>query len=83
MASRVAGSQLRAAGLPELVTSSLAEYETLARRLATKPALLHSYRERLVANRQAAPLFDVSGYARGFAEAVDRLARDHPDDASD
>src|SRR5213079_3076600 len=30
MASRVAGSQLRAIGLPKLVTTSLADYETLA-----------------------------------------------------
>ena len=47
MASRVAGSQLHAIGLPELVTENLAEYEALALALATTPDLLGSYRERL------------------------------------
>jgi len=51
MASRVAGSQLRAIGLPELVTTSLADYETLALRLAREPSLLARYRARLAANR--------------------------------
>src|SRR5262249_48430755 len=41
-ASRVAGSLLRAVGLPELVTGSLDDYETLALRLARDPALLSS-----------------------------------------
>ena len=39
-AGRVAGSLLKAAGLPELVTYSLEEYEALALRLAQNPAQL-------------------------------------------
>ena len=38
-AGRVAASLLRAAGLPELVTESLQEYETLALKIARDPAL--------------------------------------------
>src|SRR5215207_6831759 len=37
---RVAASLLRAIGLPELITDTLADYEALALRLATTPALL-------------------------------------------
>ena len=39
---RVAASMLKAAGLPELVTSNLDDYEALALKLATDPALLQS-----------------------------------------
>ena len=38
--TRVAGSLLRTIGLPELVTSSFDEYETLAYSLATRPGRL-------------------------------------------
>ena len=63
MASRVAGSQLRAIGLPELVTTSLADYEALALKLAAEPALIASYRARLAANRRSYPLFDMSRFS--------------------
>src|SRR5262249_23177425 len=43
-ASRVAGSLLTAAGLPELITSSLADYEALALGLARDPARLAAVR---------------------------------------
>ena len=43
-AGRVCASMLHAAGLPELVTDSLAEYETLALKLATEPPLLQGLR---------------------------------------
>jgi len=36
----LADSQLRAIGLPELVATSLADYETLLLRLAREPSLL-------------------------------------------
>ena len=73
LASRIAGSQLRAIGLPELVTTSFAEYEALALELATQPALLAGYRKRLVANRDTTPLFDMVRYARDFEDAVLRI----------
>ena len=53
--SRIAGSQLHAIGLPELVTASLAEYEALALRLAREPETLAALRARLAANRQHLP----------------------------
>jgi predicted O-linked N-acetylglucosamine transferase (SPINDLY family) len=56
-ASRVSSSLLQAIGLPELVTSSLDEYESLALTLAGDPPLLASYRMRLADNRLVSPLF--------------------------
>jgi predicted O-linked N-acetylglucosamine transferase (SPINDLY family) len=66
MASRIAGSQLHAIGLPELVTTSLAEYEALALRLAREPATLSALRAKLAANRATYPLFDMARYTQDF-----------------
>jgi predicted O-linked N-acetylglucosamine transferase (SPINDLY family) len=77
LASRIAGSQLHAIGLPELVTESFADYETLALKLATQPALLKSYRDRLTANRHSHPLFDMAAYARDFEDTMERVWREH------
>jgi predicted O-linked N-acetylglucosamine transferase (SPINDLY family) len=63
-ASRVAGSLLGAVGLPELITTSLSDYEMLALRLAGDPALLSSLRQKLARNREAFPLFDTARFAR-------------------
>ncbi|GAA0747424.1 hypothetical protein GCM10009107_15910 [Ideonella azotifigens] len=65
-ASRVAGSLLRAVGLPELVTHDLVAYAALAASLATDPARLRALRLRLAALRVHAPLFDVPGHARSL-----------------
>jgi protein O-GlcNAc transferase len=67
-ASRVAGSLLRAVGLPELITTNIAEYEALALRLATNPAQLAELRARLAVNRATSPLFD----GGRFAAAIER-----------
>src|SRR5262249_55535728 len=49
-AGRVAASLLHAAGLPQLATECLADYEALAHKLAGDRALLASMRQRLPAN---------------------------------
>jgi predicted O-linked N-acetylglucosamine transferase (SPINDLY family) len=61
---RVATGLLRAAGMPELVTTSLAEYEKLALALARDSKRLASLREKLVRNRETAPLFDTERFTR-------------------
>jgi protein O-GlcNAc transferase len=76
LVSRIAGSQLAAIGLPELITTSFAEYEALALELARTPALLRSYRERLAGNRPTTPLFDMDRYARDFEDAMERIWTD-------
>jgi predicted O-linked N-acetylglucosamine transferase (SPINDLY family) len=73
LVSRICGSQLSAIGLPELITTSFADYEALALELATQPGLLHGYRARLAANRRTTPLFDMARYARDFEDAMERI----------
>jgi protein O-GlcNAc transferase len=68
-AGRVAASLLHAAGLPELVTYSLQEYEALALKLATEPSLLQSIRRKLAENRLACPLFDTERFRRHLEAA--------------
>jgi predicted O-linked N-acetylglucosamine transferase (SPINDLY family) len=65
-AGRVSASQLRAVGLPELVTHDLAAYEALALALARQPDLLAGYRARLRNNRDTEKLFDVQAYTRAL-----------------
>jgi protein O-GlcNAc transferase len=76
-ASRVAGSLLHAIGLPELVTTSLAEYESLARRLASAPAELQRLRERLKENLGSAPLYDTPRYVRNLEAAYEQMWAQH------
>ena len=70
MVSRVAGSQLHALGLPELVTTDLAAYQTQAQALAGDPARLHALRQRLAANRATQPLFDMARFTRALDDLL-------------
>jgi predicted O-linked N-acetylglucosamine transferase (SPINDLY family) len=67
-ASRMAGSVLRAAGLTELITDSLASYEQRALELARSPERLAALRSKLATQRANAPLFDT----RRFVERLER-----------
>jgi predicted O-linked N-acetylglucosamine transferase (SPINDLY family) len=73
MVSRIAGSQLHAIGLPELITTSFSDYEALALRLATEDKQLLSLRQRLAANRPTHALFDMARYARDFEDAMEAI----------
>jgi protein O-GlcNAc transferase len=68
-AGRVAASLLHAAGLPELATGDLGEYEALALRLATDPSLLGGFRHRLAQTRASCPLFDTDRFRRHIEDA--------------
>lgn len=72
-ASRVAGSVLKAAGLPELVTTNLGDYERMARELATEPDMLIPLRDRLHAGRSTCRLFDLDRF-RGHIETAYAMA---------
>ena len=61
---RVAASLLYAAGLPQLVTASLVEYEELALVLARAPERLAAIKEKLKRNRDTEPLFDTARFTR-------------------
>ena len=72
---RMAGSLLRAVGLPELVTHTPQDYEDAAVRLATHPGELAELRARLARNRLTEPLFDSPRFARDFEAALLTVAR--------
>lgn len=76
-ASRVAGSLLAAAGIPELITGSLAEYEALGLRLARAPGELAELRRRLSRDRDTAPLFDTPRFVRHLEAAFETMWRIH------
>lgn len=72
-ASRVAGSLLTTAGLPELVTDSLEQYEAVALRLARDPQELSASRRRLERNRVSDPLFDTPAFVRRLEAAYRQM----------
>lgn len=68
-AGLVATSLLHAIGLPEMVTTSLAEYEQLALTLAFDSKRLASIRAKLMLNRDTDPLFDTERLTRDLESA--------------
>ncbi|MFG1432392.1 tetratricopeptide repeat protein [Xanthobacter sp. V2C-8] len=71
--ARVAASLLHAVGLPELVASSLAEYEAIALVLARNPERRAALKARLREARADAPLFDTVTYTRNLEAAYKRM----------
>jgi predicted O-linked N-acetylglucosamine transferase (SPINDLY family) len=63
-AGRVGTSMVKAAGLPELVTHNLEDYEALALKLATDHDQLASIRRKLADQRSTCPLFDAERFCR-------------------
>jgi protein O-GlcNAc transferase len=68
-AGRVAASLLKAVGLPELMTTSLEDYEALALKLAREPSLLAAVKAKLARNRDTCPLFDTGRFTRHIEAA--------------
>ncbi len=68
-AGRVAASLLSAIQLPELITTSLSQYEQLAIELGTDTVRLLQIKRKLEDNRLATPLFDTAQSAR-YLEAL-------------
>lgn len=67
--SRVAGSLLTAIGAPELITYNLDDYYNLALEFATDREKREKMRERIVANRDTAPLFDSRQFTQNLEAA--------------
>ena len=68
-ASRVAASLLNAVNLPELITSTQEQYESLAIELATNPEKLKIIKDKLVDNLPTAPLYDTPLFTRHLESA--------------
>jgi predicted O-linked N-acetylglucosamine transferase (SPINDLY family) len=74
---RVAASILNAVGLPELVTRSLDEYESLALRIAHDSELRGALRSKLASQRTSWPLFDTARMTRHLEKAYSEMWRRH------
>lgn len=66
---RVAESLLHAIGLPEMVAGNLAEYEAMALKVATTPAMLNELKAKLARNRTTYPLFDTDRFRQHIESA--------------
>lgn len=65
-AGRVAAGLLMVVDLPEMITDTLEEYESLALRLALNRDLLHGIREKLQKNLESTSLYDTAQYCRNL-----------------
>ena len=72
-ASRVAASLLNAISLPELITNSQNEYESLAIELAMNPKKLTAIKSKLVNNRLATPLFNTPCFTKNLEAAFIKI----------
>ncbi len=71
--SRMAGSLLTAAGLPDLITEDLAGYERLAITLGRNPARVASHKRYLAEHGRTSALFDVPQIVRDIEDGLERL----------
>lgn len=80
--SRVAASVLTAAGLPELITHTLGDYETMLFQLARDAAKRRVCKDHLLATRSSSSLFDAPRYVQNleqaFAFMVERSRKGKP-----
>ncbi len=74
-ASRMAGSLLNAVGLPELVTTSLADYEKKAIALANEGNDLATLRQRLAKNKSTTSLFDTPQFVKSLEDILESIAQ--------
>jgi predicted O-linked N-acetylglucosamine transferase (SPINDLY family) len=72
-AARVAASLLNAIGLPELVTTTREQYEATAIKLASDPARLMQFKDRLHRNRLTMPLFDTEQFTGHLENAYTQM----------
>ena len=71
----MAGSLLTAVGLPDLITTTLAEYEARAIQIGKQPARAASYKRYLAEHGRSSALFDIPGIVRDDRDAeFERLA---------
>ena len=69
-AGRVAASLLQTLGVPELITSSMEDYEALALTLAKDPAPLAGLRAKLASARTSSPLFNSDRMRQNVEDAL-------------
>ena len=68
-AGRVAASLLKAAGLTQLISGNLEDYEAMGLKIAQDPAECSRLKTQLANNRLTCPLFDTARYTRHLEAA--------------
>ena len=79
-ASRVAASLLNAIELPELITTTQAEFEARAIELATNPDKLRMIKEKLNCNRLTTALFNTPSFTKSIESAYKKIYENYHDD---
>jgi len=74
-ASRMAASLVSAAGLPELIARSRADYERCAIELAMDGQHLEALKRKLAANRSRCALFDTATFTRNLESLYEQMYR--------
>jgi len=75
--ARMGASILNAVNLPELITHSQEEYESLAIELASNPDKLKAIKEKLVSNLATAPLYNTKLFAKNIESAYTQMYERH------
>jgi predicted O-linked N-acetylglucosamine transferase (SPINDLY family) len=76
-ASRVAGSLLKAAGLDELITYTLADYENKALFLAKNQQVLDTMKQKLMNEKMTSALFDTASFTRSLEAIYKKIQANH------
>lgn len=71
--SRASSTILNHVGLPELITQSLDEYESLAVKLATHRDMWVGLKKKLAGNLLESPLFDTNRFVRHYETGLNRI----------
>ena len=66
-----------ALNLPELITNTPEEYESLAIELATNPGKLKAIKDKLANNLSTAPLYDTKLFAKNLESAYTQMYERH------
>jgi predicted O-linked N-acetylglucosamine transferase (SPINDLY family) len=68
---------LKAAGLDELITYTLADYENKALSLATNPQTLGTMKQKLMSEKMTSDLFDTASFTRSLEAVYKDIQANH------
>jgi predicted O-linked N-acetylglucosamine transferase (SPINDLY family) len=66
-------SIVNALNLPELITNSSEEYESIAIELATNPEKMKAIKDKLASNLSTAPLYDTKLFTKNLESAYTQM----------
>ena len=71
--ARMGASIVNALNLPELITNSSEEYESIAIELATNPEKMKAIKDKLASNLSTAPLYDTKLFTKNLESAYTQM----------